>query len=92
MNIIEKTPATTALEEWSKATEIQSLQENLLVFDEIEGHILDLCNALRYQESLTCEIKKGNLIDPVCETGYILGKLRELRIETKNNIEDLSTE
>ncbi len=89
MNIIKRPPTTMNFKEWNKTTEIQTLEENIQTFDEIEDHILGLCNALRHQESLTEEIKKGNMLDPVNETGYILGKLREMKTFAKSAIEDL---
>ena len=69
------------LKEWGRQTEIETLQENILAIDEVSDHILTLVQAIM-ESGVRDE-------DPTSETAWALAKLRDLKTQYQNDLQDL---
>ena len=69
------------LKEWGRQTEIETLQENILAINEVSDHILTLVQAIK-ESGVRDE-------DPTSETAWVLAKLRDLKTQYQNDLQDL---
>ena len=77
-------PKEAALtKEWGRQMDIDRLKINILVLDEISDHIITLARAVK-----DC----GGDEQITSESIWALGKLQDLKLQFKNDIEDLEGE